>query len=189
MGIYLRYMHFVKITPALSIFVLIVMAACTIVFPLITIFLMKSSNMITSVHMPTKEERKWPLLFGTFFFGLAYMILSQITEKFSGIDGLKDIAIAGVTTMISCTIINLVYKLSIHMAGIGGLTGMLVAYASQSEINLMYIIITAVFVAGLVGFARLKLSAHSSGQVALGYSVGFITQFVVLGFLSSPLIR
>ena len=189
MGFYLRYMIFVKVHPALSIFVLLVMASCTIIFPLITIFLMKSSKMITSIHMPSKEERKWPLLCGTFFFGLAYMIISQITEKVSGIDGLKDIAMAGVTTLICCTIINLLYKLSIHMAGIGGLTGMLVAYASNSEINLMYIIIGAIFIAGLVGFARLKLSAHSSGQVALGYAVGFITQFVVLGFLSSPLIR
>lgn len=145
--------------------------------------------MITSVHMPSKEERRWPLLFGAFFFGLAYMIISRITEKFSGIDGIKDVAIAGVTTLICCTIINLLYKLSIHMAGIGGLTGMLVAYASHVEINLIYVIVAAVFVAGLVGFARLKLSAHSSGQVALGYAVGFITQFVVLGFLSSPLIK
>jgi len=188
MGFYLRYMMFVKVTPALSIFVLIVMTACTIIFPLITIFLMKSSKMITSVHMPSKEERRWPLLFGAFFFGLAYMIISQITEKFSGIDGLKHIAIAGVTTLMCCTLINLLYKLSIHMAGIGGLTGMLVAFAPQSEINLMYIIITAVFVAGLVGFARLKLSAHSSGQVALGYAVGFISQFIVLGFLSAQIL-
>jgi len=74
------------------------------------------------------------------------------------------------------------------MAGIGGLTGMLVAFAPQSEINLIYVIIGAVFVAGLVGFARLKLSAHSSGQVALGYAVGFVSQFVVLGFLSANIL-
>jgi len=184
MGFYLRFFLFVKLHPILNTFILAAMAMCTIIFPLITIFVMKSSKMITSVHMPTKEERRWPLLIGTFFFGLAYMIIGQITSKFSGLDGLKDIAIAGMITLLICTIVNLLYKLSIHMAGIGGFTGMVIAYASQSQVDLLPVLVGAVLVAGLIGFARLQLSAHSSGQVALGYAVGFISQYVILHFFA-----
>lgn len=188
MAFYFKYILFVKVNPALPIFVLVVMFACTILFPLITIYVMKSSKMITSVHMPTKEERRWPLLFGTFFFCLAYIIISEVTEKFSGTDGLKNIAMAGIATMMICTLVNLFYKLSIHMAGIGGVTGMVVAFAPQAEMNMTYIIMGMVLVAGLVGFARLKLSAHSSGQVAAGYAAGFISQFLLLSFFSAEVL-
>lgn len=189
MAFYIHYMLFVKVHPGFPVFVLLTMFACTCLFPLLGIFLMKSSKMITSVHMPTKEERKWPLLMGTFFFFLAYILIKQVTEKFSGTDGLKDIAVAGIATMIICTVINLLYKLSIHMAAIGGITGMMVAYAPNADTNMLYVILAMVFASGLVGFARLQLSAHSAGQVAAGYAVGFVSQYVLISFLSAQIIK
>jgi hypothetical protein len=185
MAFYLRYMMFVKVNPALPMFVLVVMFACTILFPLITIYVMRSSKMISSVHMPTRQERRWPLLFGTFYFFLAYIVISEVTEKFAAVDGLRHIAMAGIATLMICTLVNYFYKLSIHMAGIGGVTGMLLAYAPQAQINMLYILVFMVFASGLVGFARLKLSAHSSGQVAAGFAAGFISQFLLLSFFST----
>ncbi len=70
------------------------------------------------------------------------------------------------------------------MAAIGGLTGMLVALAPRGDNYMFYLILFLVFASGLVGFARLKLSAHSSGQVAAGYAAGFLSQYLILGFLS-----
>jgi hypothetical protein len=187
MMFYLKYMLYVVHNQSFSVYVFLVMAVCTFIFPLIIIGLMKSSKMITSAHMPTKEERRWPLLFGTFFFFMAYMLLKQATDKFSGTDGVKYVAIGGIATLTICTIVNLLYKLSIHMAAVGGVTGMMVAFAPKAEINMLYILPVMVFIAGLVGFARLRLSAHSSGQVAAGYVTGFFSQYIILSVLSSHL--
>jgi hypothetical protein len=149
-----------------------------------SILLLKSSKIITSVHMPSKEERRWPLLIGTGFFFLAYMLISYVNP----VHELNYIVIAGITNLMVCTIINLLYKLSIHMAAIGGVTGMMVAYAHQAQIEMLYIILGMVFASGLVGFARLQLSAHSTGQVAAGYAVGFFSQYLMLSFFTSQLL-
>ena len=179
MAFYLKYMFFLLVKPMFYNYVILVMLVCTILFPLMSILLLKSSKIITSVHMPTKEERRWPLLLGTGFFFLAYMLISYV----SPVKELNSITIAGISTMMLCTVVNLLYKLSIHMAAIGGVTGMMVAYAHQAEINMLYVILGMIFASGLVGFARLQLSAHSSGQVAAGYAAGFFSQYIVLSFL------
>lgn len=180
MAFYLKFMFFLQVNPAFYRYVMLVMAVCTLLFPLISIYMLKSSKAITSVHMPTKEERRWPLLLGTFFFFLAYMLIKLV----SPVDTLTYITIAGIATMMVTTLINLLYKLSIHMAAIGGLTGMLLAYAHYSQIEMFYVILPLIVVAGLVGFARLQLNAHSGGQVILGYFTGFFTQFILLRFLT-----
>lgn len=135
--------------------------------------------------MPTKEERRWPLLMGTLFFFLAYVLISYV----SPVKQLNYITMAGIATLTICTIVNLLYKLSIHMAAIGGVTGMMVAYAPMAGINMTWVILGAVFACGLVGFARLQLSAHSSGQVAAGFAAGFFSQYILLNFLSSELVK
>ena len=186
MSFYLKYMFFLEVKPVFYKFIILVILVCTLFFPLMSILLMRSSKIISSVHMPTKEERRWPLLFGTFFFFLAYMLISYVK---SPVKELNYITIAGIATLMICTIVNLLYKLSIHMAGIGGITGMMVAYAPQAEINMLYVLIGMIFASGLVGFARLQLSAHSSGQVAAGYAAGFVSQYVLLSFLSSHILQ
>lgn len=174
-------MFFLSVKPIFYNYIIFVMIICTILFPLMGILLLKSSKAITSVHMPSKEERRWPLLMGTAFFFLAYLLISYVSPA----KQLNYITMAGIATLTICTIINLIYKLSIHMAAIGGVTGMLVAYSHMANINMTYIILFAVFASGLVGFARLQLSAHSSGQVAAGFAAGFFSQFVLLSFLSA----
>lgn len=182
MGFYLKFVFFRKLDPALFQYVMIVMVACTMIFPLMAIFLMKTSKAITSVHMPTKEERRWPLLLGTFFFFLAYLLIKFASERAIHSDQLNYITIAGIAAIMMCTIINLFYKLSIHMAAIAGLLGLVVAFAPYSQINPLYLIIGLVMASGLVGFARLQLNAHSSGQLVTGFLVGFLSQFLILKF-------
>lgn len=185
MAFYLKYMFFLQVKPAFYNFIILVMIVCTILFPLMSILLLKSSKAITSIHMPTKQERRWPLLIGAFFFFLAYVLISYI----SPVKELNYITIAGIATLMICTIVNLLYKLSIHTAAIGGVTGMMVAYAPQADINMFYVISGMIFASGLVGFARLQLSAHSSGQVAAGYAAGFGSQYIILSFLSANILK
>jgi hypothetical protein len=184
MAFYLKFMFFLSVKPIFYNYILFVMIICTILFPLMGILLLKSSKVITSMHMPSKEERRWPLLMGTAFFFLAYVLVSYVSPA----KQLNYITMAGIATLTICTVVNLLYKLSIHMAAVGGITGMMVAYAPMANINMTYIILAAVFISGLVGFARLQLSAHSTGQVAAGYAAGFFSQYILLSFLSAGIL-
>lgn len=182
-------MIYVIVNPVFSRFVLVVMACCTILFPLLTISILRSNKSISSVHMPTKEERRWPLLFGTFFFVIAHVLIKFATEKVSGTDGVNNVAISGIATLMVCTIINMFYKLSIHMAGIGGLLGVLAACAPLAQTEMIYFLIAGTLGSGLVGFSRLYLKAHSAGQVIVGFIVGFTIQFLLLSYLSPEVVK
>jgi membrane-associated phospholipid phosphatase len=68
------------------------------------------------------------------------------------------------------------------MVGVGGITGAILAisYRLQSDIQLSFFSI--LLIAGFVGYARLKLNAHTPAQVYTGFLVGFLIQMGLIVF-------
>lgn len=58
------------------------------------------------------------------------------------------------------------------MIAIGGLSGMILGLSLLSIINNSLLIYGCLFVSGLIGFARLRLNAHTNAQVYAGYLLG-----------------
>ena len=86
---------------------------------------------------------------------------------------------AGLTILIAY-FLSFRYKISIHMIGIGGLAGVLFGLARILNADLLELILITVIVAGLLGTARLSLSAHQPGQVYSGFLIGFATEYLFL---------
>ena len=85
--------------------------------------------------------------------------------------------------MIILMITNFFTKISLHMAGIGGVCGLLLYMSMRiSSINGWFFIV-ALFLAGLIAFARLKLNAHSPLQIVYGFIAGFIPVFSLFLFV------
>jgi membrane-associated phospholipid phosphatase len=80
-------------------------------------------------------------------------------------------------------IISLRWKISNHMASIGGLTGALIALSLRLEINTSYILALVFLFAGLIGTARLILKKHNPLQIYAGYALGFFVMFFILMFI------
>lgn len=72
--------------------------------------------------------------------------------------------------------INLKFKISAHMVGIGGLLGVLISisYLIKFDMTLFYIFV--IILAGIVGFARLTLNEHKPLQVYAGFLLGLTIQ-------------
>ena len=70
------------------------------------------------------------------------------------------------------------------MVGIGGLLGFLISisYLTKYDMTVFYIIV--IVVAGLVGFARLKLEEHKPSQIYLGFLLGLFVQTILFFGLS-----
>jgi membrane-associated phospholipid phosphatase len=77
--------------------------------------------------------------------------------------------IAAIITLL----INLRWKISAHMVGIGGVLGAVIGISERFMQNLNGTIIVLFLVAGMIGYARLKLDAHTSLQVYAGFATGF----------------
>ncbi len=126
--------------------------------------------------MNTKEERKLPYLISVLF----YFSQSYFMHYYMDVPVLVKAWMLGATIIIvSILIINVFWKISAHMAAMGGLCGMMIAISFRLQIDLHYILIALFLIAGLVAFARLKLNAHDPAQVYAGFLLGVTVQLVL----------
>jgi membrane-associated phospholipid phosphatase len=66
------------------------------------------------------------------------------------------------------------------MAGIGGITGMILAISFIYRIDATIILSLCIIIAGLIASSRLALKSHSVGQLAAGFILGCLVVFSFL---------
>lgn len=84
----------------------------------------------------------------------------------------------GIGTAISIlliTLINLKWKISAHMSGIGGLAGATfgISYRMAYNPTLLFVIVLAI--AALIALSRIELKAHTPGQTLAGFTLAFLS--------------
>lgn len=150
------------------------------ILPVINIYILYRLNRISSLRLEHQNERTFPyVLTSCFYFGLFYLFLDLSVWP-----SIKVLIFGGGLSILLTAIINLRFKISAHMVGIGGLLGSLVIVSYVLKYNAVPQITFLVLLAGLIASCRLYLKAHEPGQIYSGFFLGFITQIVVfLGFL------
>ncbi len=150
----------------------------TVLTPLILFTIFKHRKLINDFQMKTKEERLYPYLSLTLIYFLLYLLISN-----TGLHPVFSFFLLSTTLIALCIFfINLRWKISVHAAGMGGLTAMLTGLSVKLQIDLHVIISIVVFCSGMVGFARLKTNSHKPSEVYSGYLVGaciFTIMFLV----------
>ena len=140
----------------------------TFVFPSLIVVFFISRKWISSFQMEDKNERIYPYIVTGIFFSLAYYLLKDI--QISPI--YHFFALGSAILVFVAFLINFLWKISIHMIAMGGITGMILGMSLMNLFNSSLILYGLIFCSGLVGFARLQLRAHSHAQVYAGYLLG-----------------
>ena len=154
-------------------------AITTIVFPLSIILLMKHQGFIHSFQMDERKERKFPYLITAIFYLLTYNMFRQLQ-----LPNIYTFYMMGATLLIIIVvIINLWWKISTHMIGIGGVFGLITALAINLSLNLFFQIIVIALVAGIIGYARLKLNSHKPLEIYAGFLAGAFVMLCVFYFI------
>ena len=81
---------------------------------------------------------------------------------------------------IICILVNLKWKLSEHMAGMGGIIGGLVSFSALFSYNPVVWLCLFILIAGILGSARIVLGHHTLGEVLSGFVVGLVCSFLIL---------
>jgi len=150
----------------------------TIIFPLIIIFLMKKQGLINSYFMKTKHERIYPYFIITIFYFFTFNLFRQIQ-----LPAMYTLFMMGATILLLViSILNFWWKISIHLVGIGGLFGVITGLALSLSINLIFQIIIIIFIAGVVGYSRLKLNSHKPYEIYSGFLIGAIIMLSIFLF-------
>jgi len=154
--------------------------SCNLLFtffmPVFIILLMKRLNMISTLTLENREDRKYPILFTAVFYISNYYFLKKVNLPAPYLFFL----LAGMFSLISTLFITNYWKISMHMTGIGGLCGSFMLLSFIWPIDLRLIIAALFLVAGIVGSSRLILNVHTPAQVAAGFAAGFAPQISLL---------
>nr|WP_319510820.1 phosphatase PAP2 family protein [uncultured Draconibacterium sp.] len=159
-------------------FVLLVVFFTTCILPLLSVAIL-SLNPRFNVNMPNSRDRLVPLLSTSVFYYLGFILL----RKVQAVPEFKLFMLASVLVIVALLVVSLKWKISNHMAAIGGLSGTLFALSFRNGVNPVYSVLIVVLLSGLIGTARLILGKHDLKQLIAGYGLGFIVLYLVLYFV------
>jgi membrane-associated phospholipid phosphatase len=140
------------------------------VLPLLIMLILLKVGKIKSLEMKSRQERMLPLLIVAGFFYLTYHLLKQGPHF-----ALFNIFMLGATLLVVISLfINYFAKVSIHMLALGGMFGTFAGFSIAFNLDLSFLLFLIAFLSGMVGFARLKLEAHTPSQVYSGFTLGAV---------------
>jgi len=142
----------------------------TLLFPLLIIFIMYRIKLISSLYLPQREERIFPLITIAIFYYLTFYLLKQLYlphcfQLF--LLGASVIAIISLTA-------TFFFRISLHMTAMGATSGLFLGMTVISGGAGLLFLIISVIISGIVGSARLKLNAHQPSEVYSGWLMGAV---------------
>ena len=148
----------------------------TILTPTITIFLFRKINGFARQELSERKKRYVPILLTiiSYVFCLLMMRKLKIPWYMTGI------IFVSLVISIICILVNLKWKLSEHMAGMGGIIGGLVSFSALFSYNPVVWLCLFILIAGILGSARIVLGHHTLGEVLSGFVVGLVCSFLIL---------
>ncbi|MBP6065637.1 MAG: phosphatase PAP2 family protein [Bacteroides sp.] len=168
---------YLRIMPlAYKLIVLGIVYCFTILMPTITIFLFSKINGFALQDLSDRKKRYVPfiLTITSYIFCLLMMHRLNIPWYMTGI------ILAALIMQLISVVVNLKWKLSEHMAGMGGIVGGLLSFSSLFGYNPVWWLCIFILIAGALGSARIILKHHTLGEVLFGFAVGFVCTMLVL---------
>jgi hypothetical protein len=157
-------------------YIYLVVLLTTLVLPLAMMPILLKMKVIGDYLLTNKEDRRIPLL----IIALLYLVGAFILQKVDAPVILSLFLNGSSMVILAVAIFNWRWKVSIHMAGIGGVTGMVLAISMRWMLNEQVVIGILFLMAGLIGYARLSEDDHSPAQIYIGYAIGFVINFLLI---------
>jgi hypothetical protein len=164
------------ITPEGKLYIYSVVLLTTLFLPLAIMPVLRRTKIITSYLLTDRAERRIPLL----IVAMLYLVGAFILQKVNAPVILSLFLNGSSMVVLMVAVFNWRWKVSTHMAGIGGVTGMVLAISLRWMLNEEVILAILFLVAGFIGFARLNEDDHSPGQVYTGYLIGLAVNFFLI---------
>lgn len=160
--------------------VLLVCMGITCILPLIFLSVLRHFKLIKDLHVEVREQRFLPYLFTVLCYIAAayYLYYCHSPQWF-----IMFMAGSAVTVLIMM-LVNLKWKISAHMAGIGGVVALVYQIHVQglSAFDLFWLLCFMIMLAGALGSARLVLKRHDTLQVLTGVVLGFLCVSLTMRF-------
>ena len=148
----------------------------TILTPTITIFLFRKINGFARQELSERKKRYVPILLTIISYVFCLLMMRKLNIPWY----ITGIIFVSLVISIICILVNLKWKLSEHMAGMGGIIGGLVSFSALFSYNPVVWLCLFILIAGILGSARIVLGHHTLGEVLSGFVVGLVCSFLIL---------
>lgn len=142
------------------------------VVPVLSFILLKYLKVIEDIHLNGRKERLLPYVIMIVCYVSTAIYLFMINAP----EWMWMFMFGGGCAALVSLIINFKWKISAHMAGIGGLIGLLcrINAGGDGAFDLLPVICVTIFVAGVLGTSRVAMERHTVMQVLAGTLNGFV---------------
>lgn len=151
----------------------------TVIIPIIFFLILKNLGVISSIFLPTIQERKYPLYISCIIFlMILYKVIpnNYVNELFYFFTGLLT------ATGAALILLFFKFKTSMHLMGMGSILTYMIALSIHFEINITLAISVFTLLTGLVTTSRLYLKAHTKNEIFIGFMVGCVSQLIILKY-------
>ncbi|HJX72357.1 MAG TPA: hypothetical protein VJ346_10400 [Bacteroidales bacterium] len=153
----------------------LIVGTCTLLLPIALFSLFLYTGFIHSIYMDDKKQRMIPYFITFIFFYLAYYMVKKLAIS----SFISAFLFASALSLLIIVIVTYFWKISSHMTGMGGLTGLMLSLSVVYDTDTMYFLVILLLLSGLLASARISLNAHKPGEIYTGFVLGFITVFTV----------
>jgi membrane-associated phospholipid phosphatase len=139
--------------------------------PATGVFLLKKTGQISDLDVSVRSERVFPYIISliTSISAIALLIRYQMPWM------VVKLFIGSAFATVLAFIITFKWKISAHVIAFGCLVAASIIISINQGLNPTYFFVALFLLAGLQATSRVYLKAHTLGQVAAGFTLGFIS--------------
>lgn len=159
-----------SVQPEVKKFIFLITFLNTILLPIGVFYYFYRAKLIESFHMHTAKERSLPFLTTIVFHMSTFYLFTKAPMP----SLFANLVLGAAFSVAIAFVINLKWKVSIHMLGMGGIVGTIIGLILRYQVDAVPLVMALVTLSGIVGYARLKLNAHTPLQVYVGFVLGTV---------------
>lgn len=152
----------------------------TCIIPLTTTLLLVRKDRLTDLYITNREERSIPYLYSICSMIIWWFFLYHIVKMPTIV---LVLAGGGIATLAAVTLINLRWKISVHLSSFGSLIGAVSGYCLHVGLMPIALLSSLLLVALVLIYARLYLDAHTPLQTVVGLLLGLLFTFTPALFI------
>ena len=146
-----------------------------VLFPLITVLLLKAVGFIDSLYLRTQKDRIIPYIASGIFFFWGYTVFKEQPQYPPVLTAFSlGIFLASSAALLA----NIYFKVSMHAIGMGGWLGFFLLLFYRNSMLMTWPLCLALLITGLVCSSRLLLRSHEQKDIYGGLLIGMVTQWI-----------
>lgn len=149
----------------------------TCLIPLVLIAIMYKLGIVSDPGLNHRRERTLPFAVAAAGYGAALFYFIRINAP----AWMTMFIAGGLAALVVCVLINLRWKISVHLTAMGGLVAFILRLITDG-LDLRYgpeLLCASILAAGVVATSRLLLYRHTPAQVAAGFANGMICVYLM----------